>query len=205
MFPKGCEISWLYECFHSPIPPSVELKNDILPSKIWTSKIWTSRVWIRTWWKRTHQLWVDETLAQDEVRVWEICQCFQKDADNILSLETRWIELVQFQNSQIRFQIICVFSYLSINVLLQCWQVLRIVPEESIFTFTSRHHNSTFQCHGAFRPLQTSCPRSTTWFLVVVLGGGFWWKLSCWESRNVDQILRCRCFGRNDPRRKMSL
>lgn len=68
----------------------------------------------------THQLWVNETLAQDEVRVWEVGQCFQEDADNIVSLEAGRIELVQLQNSQICFQIVCVFCDLSIHVLLQC-------------------------------------------------------------------------------------
>lgn len=46
----------------------------------------------------TYELWVDETLAQDEIRMRKICQCFQKNANNVFRLETCRIELVQFEN-----------------------------------------------------------------------------------------------------------
>lgn len=214
MFPKGCETSWLYECFHSPVPPSVdsELKTKFESQKIESRKFESESKEFESESEEfeseesesdpqhdetTHQLWVNETLAQDEVRVWEVGQCFQEDADNIVSLEAGRIELVQLQNSQIRFQIVCVFCDLSIHVLLQCWQVLWIVPVESTVTFTSTHHttlpfNAT-EHFSHFKP-HLLCQRHPSW-----------WKTSCWESRNVDQTLRCRRFGGNDACRKVAL
>lgn len=45
-----------------------------------------------------YQLWIDETLAEGEIGMWKICQCFQKYAHNELGFETCWVELVQLEN-----------------------------------------------------------------------------------------------------------
>lgn len=59
----------------------------------------------------------------------QVCQRFQQDVYNDIALEHVWVELVELQNSEVRFEIVLVFFHLVVDISLERAQVVRIVPE----------------------------------------------------------------------------
>lgn len=55
-----------------------------------------------------HLCWQQKTLAQREIGVRKVGQCFQQNQISDVQIQHAWIELIQLQHSQICFQIIFV-------------------------------------------------------------------------------------------------
>ncbi|KAK2082322.1 hypothetical protein P7K49_039780 [Saguinus oedipus] len=75
---------------------------------------------------------VNHALAQVEVSVWQIGEGLQQDLGGDCGLKEGWVELVQFQDSQVGFQIIGIFLGLHLHIALQGGQVLRILPVDTL-------------------------------------------------------------------------
>lgn len=75
-----------------------------------------------------HLLWQQQAFAQHEIGVREVGKRFQQNQICDIQIHQFRIELVRFQYSQIGFQIVCVVLRLLAHIILQCFQVLWVVP-----------------------------------------------------------------------------
>lgn len=68
-----------------------------------------------------HLKWKEEVFGQHEICMWKVGQAFQENRVCDIQVEKMWVELEQFQHSQVGFQVIGVFSGLFLDVFLEDW------------------------------------------------------------------------------------
>lgn len=76
----------------------------------------------------TNLLFAQKAFAESKISVGKISQSLQQYLFRYVQIVTRWIELVQFKNCQIGFQVVGVFSWLNFDVMLESWEVFWVVP-----------------------------------------------------------------------------
>lgn len=76
-----------------------------------------------------YQFFVQQTLAQHEIGMRKVSDCFQHDLNRDVQIVIV-MKLIDFQYGQVGFQIIRVLLGLHFHVVFERGQVLRIVPEK---------------------------------------------------------------------------
>lgn len=107
----GCIVDFRPEQFKITLFQNVSQKDDVVDGLI------------------LHLGGQQKTLAECKVGVWEIGQRLQQNQVSDFHVQQIWIELVQFQHSQICLQVVGVFLHLLFDVVLDGFQMLGIVPE----------------------------------------------------------------------------
>lgn len=75
----------------------------------------------------TYVGWIDETFAENEIRLRHVGERFDQNLDADVLVESVRDELVVLQHRQIRLQIVDAFANLVLDVVLQFWQIVRVV------------------------------------------------------------------------------
>lgn len=99
-----------------------------------------------------HLSWQQQILAENEIAEGKVRDCLQKNQVSDAEVERVRIELVEFQHGEISIEIVGVVLCLLLNVVLEEWEVIRIVAV-SFRLLERRKLNSrsllTVQCFSA--------------------------------------------------------
>ena len=109
---------------------------------------------------------VDHAIAQGEVSMEQFGEGLQQDLGHDCGLEEGWVELIQFQHSEIGLQAVGLLLGLCLRVALQGGQVLRIVSFDPldqltyVFSHLLKHHHGLAAFTTTMATGHSTCRRS---------------------------------------------